>query len=60
MPDEQADARSQTLDIVMLSVTGGRERTAGELGELFERAGFRTGGVTETAGAMRIVEGTAV
>jgi hypothetical protein len=60
MPDEQADARSQTLDIVMLSVTGGRERTAGELGELFERAGFRPAGVTETAGAMRIVEGTAV
>lgn len=60
MPDDQADPRSQTLDIVMLSVTGGRERTASQLGGLFEAAGFRPAGITETAGAMRIVEGTAV
>ena len=60
MPDDEADPRSQTLDIVMLAVTGGRERTASQLGELFDRAGFRRAAVTETAGAMRIVEGTAV
>jgi hypothetical protein len=44
----------------MLSVTGGRERTASQLGDLFERAGFRIGTVTETAGPMRIVEAAAV
>ena len=60
MPDDQTDPRSQTLDIIMLSVTGGRERTVRQLGELFERGGFDLVGVTETAGAMRIVEGTAV
>jgi C-methyltransferase len=60
MPDEQADSRSQTLDVIMLSVTGGRERTVSQLGELLDGAGFRLAGLTETAGPMRIVEGTAV
>ena len=58
MPDDQADPRSQTLDVIMLSVTGGRERTVSQVAELFDAAGFRLVGVTETAGAMRIVEGT--
>jgi len=56
----QADARAQTLDIVMLAVTGGRERTAEQLAVLFERAGLRTGAVIATEGAMRIAEATAV
>ena len=60
LPDEQADPRSQTLDVIMLSVTGGRERTVSQLDKLFADSGFRLAGVTETAGAMRIVEGTAV
>jgi hypothetical protein len=60
LPDDQVDARSQTLDVIMLCVTGGRERTVSQLGELFDRAGFRLAGVTETAGAMQIVEGTGV
>jgi C-methyltransferase len=60
LPADRVDPRSQTLDVIMLSVTGGRERTVSQLGELFERAGFRLAGVTETAGAMRIVEGTGV
>jgi O-methyltransferase len=60
LPDEQADPRSQTLDVIMLAMTGGRERTVTQLGELFEDAGFRLAGVTETAGAMRIVEGNPI
>lgn len=60
MPAGRVDPRSQTLDVIMLTVTGGRERTVSQLGELFERTGFRLAGVTETAGAMRIVEGTGV
>jgi C-methyltransferase len=47
MPDEQADPRSQTLDVIMLSVTGGRERTVSQLGKLFDDAGFRLAGVHE-------------
>jgi hypothetical protein len=58
MPDDRLDVRSQTLDVIMLAVTGGRERTVSQLGELFDRAGLRLAGVTETAGAMRIVEAT--
>jgi hypothetical protein len=41
----------------MLSVTGGRERTATQLGALFDSAGFRLTRVIETAGAMRLIEG---
>jgi C-methyltransferase len=57
---EQPDPRAQTLDIMMLSVTGGRERTASQLSELFDRASFHIGTVTETAGPMRIVEAISV
>ena len=57
--EAEADARAQTLDIVMLTVTGGRERTAGQLAVLFERAGLRTGAVIATEGAMRIAEASA-
>ncbi len=51
------DPLARTLDIIMLSVTGGRERTATQLGALFDGAGFRLTRVIETAGAMRLVEG---
>lgn len=60
MQDDQVDPRTQTLDVIMLAVTGGRERTVSQLGGLFDRAGFRRAGVRETSGAMRIVEGTRV
>ncbi len=57
--EEQADPRAQTLDVLMLYVTGGRERTARQFRELFERTGLRYGDVIETAGPLRIVEATA-
>ena len=57
--DEQPDPRARTLDVVMLYVTGGRERTARQFRELFERAGFRYGRVIATAGPLGIVEATA-
>ncbi len=50
------DPRGRTLDVVMLAVTGGRERTATELGVLFEQASLKAGEVVETAGPLRIVE----
>ena len=57
--DERADPRAQILDVIMLYVTGGRERTASQFRELFERAGFRYDDVIETPGPLRIVEATA-
>lgn len=60
LPDKEADPRGQTLDVIMLAVTGGRERTVSQLSELFNRAGFTDGAVVETAGPLRIVEATTV
>lgn len=54
LPDEGGDARAGTLDIVMLAVTGGRERTSDELGALLGRAGFRLEKIIDTASPMRI------
>lgn len=50
------DPRASTLDVVMLAVTGGRERTPGQLSALLDRAGFGVVRVLDTAGPMRIVE----
>ena len=60
LAEDDPDPRGHTLDVLMLAVTGGRERTASQLSELFSRAGFTGGTVVETAGALRIVEATAV
>jgi len=57
--DERPDARGQTLDIIMLTITGGRERTAGELDALLRRAGWRPGAVIDTPGPLRIAEAQA-
>ena len=59
-PDGAADIVSHTLDVVMLAITGGRERTAGQLGTLLRSAGFRPSAVVATAGPTRIVEGVAI
>jgi len=57
--DVEADPRGHTLDIIMLAVTGGRERTGKQLGGLLEGAGFANSHVIETGGPMRIVEAVA-
>ncbi len=54
------DARVNAVDVVMLAVTGGRERTAAELAALFASAGFRLRTGILTAGPMKIVEAVAV
>jgi len=56
--EDRADPRGRTLDIVMLAVTGGRERTASDLAVLFEQAGLKAVGIVETAGPLRLVEAT--
>lgn len=55
----EVDRRGHTLDVIMLAVTGGRERTGKQLGVLLEGAGFTTSRVIETAGPLRIVESVA-
>ncbi|MDH6217885.1 methyltransferase [Streptomyces pseudovenezuelae] len=58
--DERPTPAALTMDIIMLALTRGRERTAGELSVLLEGAGFRLTGMTETSGTMRIAEARAV
>ena len=50
----------KTLDIVMLAVTGGRERTPSEYSKLLAAAGFRLERVVPTASAYSIIEGVVV
>lgn len=59
LADIGADPRGHTLDVIMLTVTGGRERTGTELGELLKGAGFAHSAVIDTSGPLRIVEGIA-
>ncbi|HTE63587.1 MAG TPA: methyltransferase, partial [Solirubrobacteraceae bacterium] len=40
LPERGADPGGQSLDVMMLAMTGGRERTARHLGELFASSGF--------------------
>lgn len=44
------------LDVVMLTIPGGRERTADEYGELLASAGFRLTRVVPTASLVSVVE----
>lgn len=60
MPEDRADPRVHVLDVVMLTITGGRERTARSLGALLHSADFRVSTVIETGGPLRIVEAVAV
>jgi hypothetical protein len=48
---------SKFLDLVMLTVPGGKERTAQEYAELFAKAGFDLTNVVPTASAVSVIEG---
>ena len=54
--DVAADPRGHTLDVIMLSITGGRERTGGQFTKLLEAAGLSESTVINTGGPLRIVE----
>lgn len=58
--DDVLDPVVRTLDVIMLAITGGRERTSAELDQLLGAAGFRTVGTVPTPGPLRIVEAVAV
>ena len=60
LPEDHKDPRAATLDLIMLTVTGGRERTATNFEKLLQRAGWGLNRVVETASPMRIVEAVPV
>lgn len=45
------------VDLVMLLVTGGKERTAAQFNALFEQAGFKLTGIIPTSTELSIIEG---
>jgi hypothetical protein len=59
VPDAPGPHFGKTLDIIMLAVTGGRERTAAQHGELLAAAGFELTRVLPTAAQYSLVEAAA-
>lgn len=58
--DEHPDPRARTLDLLMLAVSGGQERSPSELDRLLTATGFRRTAVLDIAGPLRIAEAVAV
>jgi len=56
LPDGAEPHPGKMLDVVMLAVPGGRERTAGEYRELLAPAGLRVERIVPTASAVSVVE----
>ena len=52
----RADPRGRTLDVIMLAVTGGRERTGPSSASCSSGPASRVADVLQTAGPLRIVE----
>jgi hypothetical protein len=57
LPGGDTPHPGKTLDMVMLVVPGGRERTTAEYDTLFDKAGLRLTRVVPTASPVSIVEG---
>lgn len=57
MPDGPEAHRAKTLDLVMLAITGGRERTLPQYGGLLTAAGLELVRVIPTATSFSIIEG---
>lgn len=60
VPDDDREHLSKILDLEMLLVATGRERTAAQYAELLRAAGFRLTRVIPTAGPSSVVEAEAV
>jgi O-methyltransferase domain/Dimerisation domain len=56
VPEDDSRSNAKLLDIEMLLVNDGRERTAGEYRRLFDEAGFQMVGVVDTASPYSIIE----
>lgn len=60
LPDEPAPHPAWLMDLNMMAMTGGRERSIAGYDALFERAGFRRDRVTPTTSPMTVVEAVPV
>ena len=60
MPEGSEPHFSKFMDLIMLTMTGGRERTAAEYGALLEKAGFKLNRVVSTESFMSVVEAVPV
>jgi hypothetical protein len=59
IPEGDGNPIGKWMDMEMLILNDGRERTAGEYRRLFEEAGFQMIGAVETASRLSIIEGRA-
>ena len=59
LDDRHVDPVVHTLDVIMLAITGGRERTQAQLSQLLDSAGLHVNSVHQTRGALRVVEAVA-
>ena len=60
VPDSPGPDHSKVLDIMMLAVTGGRERTREQYDKLLAETGFELQRVVPTRSSYFIMEATAV
>lgn len=58
--DDHLPSISKVMDLNMLAMTGGKERTPSEYAELFERTGFKLTNVILTPSPLQIVEAVRV
>ena len=57
-PGDEPDGIIETVDVVMLVITGGLERTEAHYASLFGAAGLRLERVIQTRGPISILEGS--
>lgn len=60
LPPKNVPSAVSALDLTMLLMTGGRERTAREYRELFDRAGFRLRGIAPIRTGDSVIEARAI
>jgi hypothetical protein len=60
VPDTPGPDQSNLLDIIMLAVTGGRERTNAQYAQLLADAGFELEGVTPPRSPYFVVDASVV
>jgi hypothetical protein len=60
IPEDDSASVAKCVDMEMLVINDGRERTAGEYRRLFDEAGFEMIGVVDTASRFSIIEGRAI
>ncbi len=60
VPPRNQPHRSKMLDIMMMALLGGRERTEQEFRELYQRAGLKLTKVVPTPSMVSVIEGVRV